>query len=40
MKVMIPNSGANEEWDELNQEIINVQKQFQDYLEVIKKQLK
>jgi hypothetical protein len=38
-KAMIPNSGTNEEWDALNQEIIDVQKQFQNHLTAVKKKL-
>lgn len=37
---MIPITGANEEWDSLNQQIEDVERQFDEHLKVVQKQLK
>lgn len=39
-KAIIPNNGTNEEWDSINQQIKNIEKEFDEELYSVKKQLK
>ncbi|KAI8969051.1 muts domain V-domain-containing protein [Mycotypha africana] len=39
-RTIIPRSGHNERWDELNEQIVEKENEFQDHLKAVKKQLK
>lgn len=40
IKTMIPKDGMNQEWDSINQQIKDAEKQFESHLKVVKKELK
>jgi hypothetical protein len=37
---MIPKEGTNQEWDDLNQQLLDKEKEFQSHLTDVKRQIK
>jgi len=40
IRTMIPKNGMNKEWNSINQQIKDAEKQFESHLQVVKKELK